>query len=298
MPTTERTPVTVLGLGNMGAKLAHTLLKAGYPVTVWNRSPDKAGPLVAAGAHQATTVEEAVTASPLLITCLLDHDSVHHVLDPVAGHLRGRTLVELTTSAPEGARELSTWAEGHGVAGFLDGGIMATPDMIPGPHAFILYSGSERSYRAYESTLAAIATPHFIGADPGIAALYDLALLNGMYGMFGGLLQALALVDSEGVDLEEFASELLLPWMRGVIASFPESARQAAHGDYGGTGSTLAMQASASGMAGVAEDLGVNGELMRPIDELMRRRVADGHGDDDFMSVFELVRHPDRRIAG
>lgn len=297
MAATERTAVTVLGLGNMGAVLAHALLKAGHPVTVWNRSPTKDESLVDAGAHRAATVEDAVTASPLVISCLLDHDSVHQVLDPVAQHLRGRTLVELTTSSPDGARELATWAEEHGVAGFLDGGIMATPEMIPSPDVFILYSGSEHSYREHEETLAVLATPHYLGTDAGDAALYDTALLIAMYGAFGGFIQALAMVDARSGDLERFAESLLVPWLHNVVGVFPLSAGAAARGEYGGTGSTLAMQVAGS-FPKIAEGLGVSAELAAPVDTLMRRRVADGYGDQDLMSIFELVRHPDRRVAG
>ncbi|MER6901101.1 NAD(P)-binding domain-containing protein, partial [Amycolatopsis sp. NPDC000740] len=44
-----RTPVTVVGLGSMGRALAGAFLAAGHPTTVWNRTPDKAAPLVAGG---------------------------------------------------------------------------------------------------------------------------------------------------------------------------------------------------------------------------------------------------------
>ncbi|MEU2112284.1 NAD(P)-binding domain-containing protein [Streptomyces sp. NPDC019507] len=68
-------PVTVLGLGVMGSALAAAVLGAGHHVTVWNRSPAKAGPLVARGAvgrHPA----DAAAASPPLVVCLLADDAV------------------------------------------------------------------------------------------------------------------------------------------------------------------------------------------------------------------------------
>ena len=48
------TDISVIGLGDMGSALAQTLLKNGYSVTVWNRSADKADPLMAAGAALAS----------------------------------------------------------------------------------------------------------------------------------------------------------------------------------------------------------------------------------------------------
>lgn len=58
------TPITVLGLGNMGTALAGALIDAGHPTTVWNRSPARAEPLGARGATAADTAEFAVSASP------------------------------------------------------------------------------------------------------------------------------------------------------------------------------------------------------------------------------------------
>src|ERR687892_368035 len=82
----------------------------------------------------AVMADGAVSASPLVIACFLDHASVHEVLDPVARRLTGGSLVNLTTTTPNQARQLAAWADRHAVR-YLDGGIMAVPDMIgrPGP---------------------------------------------------------------------------------------------------------------------------------------------------------------------
>jgi hypothetical protein len=91
-------PVTVIGLGLMGA--ARALVDAGHQTTVWNRLSAKADALVAAGATRAKTVADAVAASPLVIACVLDDAALRSVLDPVAGELSGRTLVNLTSDTP------------------------------------------------------------------------------------------------------------------------------------------------------------------------------------------------------
>src|SRR5687768_14870217 len=104
------TPTTVLGLAAMASALPAALLDAGHPTTVWNRSPLQARPLVARGATAAGSAEAAVSASPLIVACLFDHASVHEVLGPTARSLRGRSLVTLTTSTPNQARELAAWS--------------------------------------------------------------------------------------------------------------------------------------------------------------------------------------------
>ena len=64
--------VAFLGLGYMGSRMARRVLDAGYPLTVWNRSRDKTGPLVDAGARAADTAAEAVQNAEVVISSLAD----------------------------------------------------------------------------------------------------------------------------------------------------------------------------------------------------------------------------------
>ena len=67
--------VGFIGLGQMGAAMAANLIKAGHQVTVYNRSPDKAAPLVALGATASARVEEACRGDAV-ITMLADDGAV------------------------------------------------------------------------------------------------------------------------------------------------------------------------------------------------------------------------------
>ncbi|WP_437944234.1 NAD(P)-binding domain-containing protein [Sorangium sp. So ce281] len=129
---------------------------------------------------------------------MIDHASVHEVLGPTAGSLRGRTLVNLTTSTPNQARELAAWSASHGID-YLDGGIMAVPEMIGGPGSAILYSGSQTAFDAHRALLDLWGESTYFGSDAGMASLHDLAMLAGMYAMFAGFLHGAAMVGSEAV---------------------------------------------------------------------------------------------------
>ncbi|MFI6763086.1 NAD(P)-binding domain-containing protein [Micromonospora sp. NPDC050417] len=96
---------TFLGLGAMGGALATASLDADRTIIVWNRTPHRAERLAGRGAIVARTVEEAVEGDGVIVACLLDHRSVHDVLDPVAARLSGRTLVNVTTTTPSQARD-------------------------------------------------------------------------------------------------------------------------------------------------------------------------------------------------
>ncbi len=78
------TDVTVIGLGAMGAALARAQLRAGHLVTVWNRSADRAAPLVAQGARVAPDATAALSASPVILVCLVSYAAADAVLDAQA----------------------------------------------------------------------------------------------------------------------------------------------------------------------------------------------------------------------
>ncbi|OZM77785.1 6-phosphogluconate dehydrogenase [Pseudonocardia sp. MH-G8] len=287
--TEDEKAVTVLGLGAMGTALAGAFLAAGRPTTVWNRTPGKAGALVAGGAVEAATIDEAARASRLVVVCLWDHRSVQQALDPVAGALAGRTVVNLTNGTPGQGRELAGWARRHGAA-FLDGGIMAVPPMIGGPGAFVLYSGAQEVFDAHRDALDALGETMWVGADPGLAALHDLALLSAMYGVTMGELHAFAMVRSAGLSTTAFAP-LLRRWTDAMSGFQERMAAQMEARDYTtGVVSNLAMQAAAfHNFYDAAHEQGVSPELIAPLYPLMQRRLVEGGGAEDLTGLVELL---------
>ena len=86
--------------------------------------------------------------------------------------------MNLTADSPKRAREMATWAAQHGVD-YLDGAIMTPTPTIGTPAASVLYSGPESIFKVHQPTLASLGgTTSYLGADPGRAAAYDVALLD------------------------------------------------------------------------------------------------------------------------
>ncbi len=121
--------ISVIGLGAMGSALAHTLLQNGYSVTVWNRTAEKAEPLVSAGATAAGSAAEAVAASPATITCIASHDQTIALLKGFAASLRGKTIIELSTGGATEAEALAKLLSENDAA-WLIGIINAYPTAI------------------------------------------------------------------------------------------------------------------------------------------------------------------------
>ncbi len=214
--------VSVLGLGAMGTALAQALLAAGHEVTVWNRTAARAEALAAEGATVAATAAQALTAAELVILCVLDDAAVREHVEPAVESLRGRVVVNLTTTSPEQARALGRWAEAERIA-WIDGGIMAVPSMIGGPDAFVLYSGAAAAFAKYRTVLEVFGRAEFVGADPGAAAMYDVSILGGMYAMFAAFAQGGAMVRTTGGSAAQLAA-LMAPFLQAMTAMLAQYA--------------------------------------------------------------------------
>ncbi|MFD0902927.1 NAD(P)-dependent oxidoreductase [Actinomadura sediminis] len=285
--TDMRARVAVLGMGEMGRALAGALVGAGRPVAVWNRTPGKADALVGRGAVEVG-VRDAVTAG-LVVVCLYDHASVHETLDPVADGLRGRTVVNLTTTTPDEARELAKWADAHGIA-YLDGAIMATPPMIGAPGARILYSGSREVFEEHRELFGLWADATYDGADAGMASLFDLAMLAGMYPLFAGFMHGAAMLQSAGVTAAEFATRAA-PFLAAMTGVFPQIAQIVDGGDYRGPGQSLDWTVAAlDAIARASREQGVEPVPIDMVRGLVRRQIEDGHGAEDFDRIIEGMR--------
>ncbi|WP_306210386.1 NAD(P)-dependent oxidoreductase [Actinoplanes sp. RD1] len=97
--------VGFLGLGLMGQPMASNLARAGTPLTVWNRTPDRCEPLRALGAAVAATPAEVVAAADITLMMLAHPEAIDAVLATVP-ELTGRTLVHMGTSSPRYSQRL------------------------------------------------------------------------------------------------------------------------------------------------------------------------------------------------
>src|SRR5690606_34831735 len=92
--------ISVLGLGQMGMKIAQLYLAAGYEVRVWNRSDSKATGLTQAVVTK--TALDAIKASTISVVCVSDNDAVNGLLEKLTDKnaLNGKVLINLTTGSP------------------------------------------------------------------------------------------------------------------------------------------------------------------------------------------------------
>jgi 3-hydroxyisobutyrate dehydrogenase len=117
--TMSEIPVAVIGLGTMGAPMARNLLKAGYKVTVHNRTRERETPLIQAGAQAAASPAQAAAAAEIILTCVSDTPDVEDVLVGDEGVIRrasaGSLLIDMSTISPTVTRNLAQQLAAQGI---------------------------------------------------------------------------------------------------------------------------------------------------------------------------------------
>lgn len=206
-------PVTVIGLGLMGTALGEAFITSSYPTTVWNRTASKTSPLTAKGAIAVATINEAVAASPLIVTCLTTFDDTRATLASVdTTDWRGRSLVTLNSGNPADAREMAAWADRRG-ARFLAGAVKNVPSAVGLPDALLYYSGDRTVFDDYEATLTALGGDTvFLSEDPDLAALYEMAVGGTLLPALVGFYQGAAALQSRGLKVSSMVRFSVNGW--------------------------------------------------------------------------------------
>jgi 3-hydroxyisobutyrate dehydrogenase len=196
--------ITVLGLGAMGSRMAANLLKAGHRVTVWNRTEDKAAPLIKAGAVFAATPRRAVADAAFVIAMVRDDDASRDVwLNPTTGALggmrHGAVAIESSTLSLWWTRELGAQAAAAGI-GFLDAPVAGSRPQAEAGQLIYFVGGERRHADLAEPVLLAMGgAVHFAGAL-GAGTTIKLAI-NALFGIqVAAVAELIRVITDAGVD--------------------------------------------------------------------------------------------------
>jgi 3-hydroxyisobutyrate dehydrogenase-like beta-hydroxyacid dehydrogenase len=195
------TKLAFLGLGQMGAPMARRLLGAGHDVTVWNRTPEKAEPLVAEGARQGSTPADAGQSVEAAVTMLADPEALEAVLfgpDGLAGALQeGTAVIDMSTVGTDAVRRI---AEGlpRGVT-LLDAPVLGTVPQAEEGKLKIFVGGDQGAFERWRPVLEVLGVPRLVG-PLGSGASMKLVVNSTIGAVVAALGEALALSDALGLE--------------------------------------------------------------------------------------------------
>jgi 3-hydroxyisobutyrate dehydrogenase-like beta-hydroxyacid dehydrogenase len=208
--------VGMIGLGLMGKPMARNLLKAGYTVTVWNRTAAKANELESEGAKVAANPREVAANSDVLITIVSDPPALEEVLwgkdGAFAALKRGSLLVDSSTISPELARRIAKESENAGVE-FLDAPVTGGTWGAEKGDLLFMVGGEARVLERARPVLETMGKKIFLLGPNGAGQTIKLAMNSILALQVDALAEALALVRGAGI-----AGEKLIEVMQSSMA--------------------------------------------------------------------------------
>ena len=198
--------VGFIGLGLMGRPMVANLLKAGFAVTVWNRTASRMHPLVELGAIAGKNPREVAAAGDILITIVSDPPALEQVLWGEQGALeglkRGSIYVDSSTVSPALARRIAAACSERGVE-FLDAPVTGGTWGAEKGELTMMVGGSAETLARVEPVFGAIAKRWFLLGPSGAGQTVKLAMNLLLALEVDALVEALALATAGGVPGEK-----------------------------------------------------------------------------------------------
>ena len=210
--------VGYVGLGVMGSSIVRRLLAGGHDVTVWNRTREKAEPLLAEGARWADSPREVAAAGELVFTMVTNTEAVRAVTEGedgiLAGLRAGAIYVDMSTASPANTRSLAERLAGAG-ASMLDSPVSGTAVTVDQGKASLMVGGDDETFERARPVLEAIG-PKVIHVGPsGSAVTMKIAVNLSLAVQMLAFSEGVLLAEKSGIPREK-AVEVMLA---SVIAS-------------------------------------------------------------------------------
>jgi 3-hydroxyisobutyrate dehydrogenase len=274
----------------MGAPIARNLLAAGFHVSVWNRTAERAAPLVAEGARRSSTPAEAAEGVDVALTMLADGDAVNDAMSGSAGALAslrpGSVWIQMATIGHEWTGRLAALATQNKLE-FVDAPVSGSDGPAREGRLLVLASGPEGTRGQVQPIFDAIGGKTLWLGPAGNGTRLKLVLNDWLASLTEGVAETIALTEALGLDPKLFIEAI----------------------DGGPLGSPYAVAKARAALAGELDpgfalrlafkDVGLALEAARerglelPITEAIARRwqeaIADGHADEDVAAVIAVA---------
>lgn len=282
--------IAYLGIGIMGSGMATNLLKAGYQVTVWNRSPESCKPLVEKGATQAQTPAQAVENAEAIMYCLANDNVVEEVVfgqDGILGNVRsGQIAIDMSTVHPDTSRrEAAAYAEKQ--VEFLDAPVFGSKNESAAGGLWIVVGGKRDVFEQVKPILEPLSeTVHYLG-DTGKGASMKLIGNSIVATQIEALGEALVLATKAGLNPKDVLDVLHVVDFRSPI--FDGMGKTLVERDFTPNFALKHMLKDANLIARFAQDLNSPTPAAALVRETIKTAVNQGWGEENASALIKAL---------
>ncbi|SMF24359.1 3-hydroxyisobutyrate dehydrogenase [Paenibacillus barengoltzii] len=278
-----------IGLGTMGAPMASNLLRAGYPVTVYNRTASKAAPLTELGATVAASPKEAAAGADVVITMVSNDDSIIEVYEGgngvLAGIRSGTTVIDCSTISPALVQRLAKQIAALG-SSFLDAPVTgSSPAAIDGTLVFMV-GGSAETLAQVMDLFDTMGKKVLHMGDNGSGAVAKLAH-NTIVGINNlALAEGFAIAAKSGLSADRFL-ELVQLGSAGSKAAELKGRKIIEH-DFTNQFSLALMLKDLKLASSLTDGSGIPAPMLNLAKSLFQAGQTQGFGDEDLSSIVKV----------
>ena len=284
--------IAVIGLGTMGAPMAENLIKAGFEVTVQNRTRSREEALEALGAARAATPAAAASDAEIILTCVSDTPDVERVLlDPEIGAINGLKegglVIDCSSIAPEATRHVAEQFRARGI-GFVDAPLSGGSEGAIRGTLTVMCGGSEEDFERARPILQVIGSKITRIGPVGCGQIAKVANQVVIAGTYMALGEALTLAFRAGADPEKVVEAI----GGGVAGSWILNNRSGKmlQDDYP-LGFRLRLHRKDLGIAlDTAREFKVPIVVASLVATIEDALIAQGYGDEDMSNLARFVR--------
>ncbi|UTH75805.1 NAD(P)-dependent oxidoreductase [Chromobacterium sp. IIBBL 290-4] len=277
--------IAVLGTGIIGSAIARNLVRKGFAVRAWNRTPDKAQALMADGATACGSAADAARGADVIITAGKDGAAVASAMRQAEAGLKPEQIwLQLATIGLEATAELSAWAAQRGLI-FYDAPVVGTRQPAEAGQLVMLASGPLSRRDQAQNVFDAISRRAiWISEQPGDGSRLKLVINNWVLALTHGAAETLALAQGLGLD-----PALALETIAGGPLDAPYlqlKGKAMLAGDYSVSFSVDNAAKDAGLVLAAAEAAGVRMDGAAAGLARFQRAIAAGHGGKDMAATF------------
>jgi 3-hydroxyisobutyrate dehydrogenase len=280
-----------IGIGLIGRPMTLRLLAAGYHVTVWNRSPEKLGPVVERGARAADSPAAVARAAEIVMMCVTDQHAAERVLfgdgSVIDGAAAGTLVVDFSSIAPASAREFAARLAARDVR-LVDAPVSGGVAGAEKGTLAVMAGGAAEDVERVRPVVMELAARFTRMGESGAGQMTKLCNQVIAGSLIAVLAEAVRLAEAGGVDATKLPEAL-----RGGFAdSLPLQifgARMAARTFEPPLGASSTMLKDLENAFAVAREAGVPLPVSHAAAELYRLLAAQGRGEREPSVLVELL---------
>ena len=277
-----------IGIGLMGFPMAKNLLKSGYSLKAYNRSQVKADRLKEFGAEISTSIKEVVTSSDVIITMLTDDRAVEKVMgseDFISNIKESATVIDMSSVNPVITKKYAEILKEKNI-NYLDAPVSGGTIGAEEASLAIMVGGDEKTFKQCYDLLKILGNPTLVGpVTSGQISKLANQIIVGV--TIGAVAEAVTLCEKSGTNPNKMIEALSGGWADSKILQ--THGKRMISKDFSPKGKTTTQLKDMTNIINAGKAVETHLPISSLIKEMYKDLVADGHGNTDHSSLYNVI---------